>query len=595
MSHDVHIHCGIKRVRKVARDAYVKHHWLQIGKDTDKVHVDVHYLPNRLATTVSSVALDLMEVAAYVFTADQLCTRGGPREVEYGTRRRRSLRFTIAVRDPDLWNSKRVNDALRNALGFMSDDDYAFEFVRNAKPASTQSLFRFEDSDPSPPSYRSAMLFSGGLDSLGGAVREIIQNRCRTVLISHASTSKIAKPQTDLVHKLIASAAPGTPRPLHVQYTVNKGKSLGRDTNQRTRSFLFCSFAAIIARMLGLPGFKVYENGVISINLSPSMHVLGSRASRTTHPRTMHLMREFLNAVFSDSVAVETPFMWKTKADVLAEIKAAGLGSLCAHAISCAHTIARTVTHTHCGTCSQCVDRRLAALAADLAPEDDPATSYRTTPIDPIVSAPDVSMIEGYIAAARTCRAMKDANELLERHGELGRLLRHTEFTSTESLGAVFKLHRSHANSVICGLQKLVQSYSSEVATGTVPPKSLLGLALIMSDEAVSAPSEASSSRDGSFVVDPDRFQASFQGKSVTFGNTVQFRLLHLLAAKVGKYWPVGTINSKVWGGDDARSAAIHKAVSLLRGQIQPLGPNVVIDGSKSGHYALLISANGKE
>lgn len=595
MSHDFHIHCGMRRSRKPPRDAGVKHHWLQIGKGADQVHVDVNYLPNRLATTVSSAALDLMEVAAYVFTADQLCTRGGPREVEYGTRRRRSLRFTIAVRDPDLWNSKRVNDALRNALGFMSDDDYAFEFVRNAKPAPTQSLFRFEDSDPSPPSYRSAMLFSGGLDSLGGAVHEIIQNRCRTVLISHASTSKIAKPQTDLVHKLMASAAPGTPSPLHVQYTVNKGKSLGRDTNQRTRAFLFCSFAAIIARMLGLPGFKVYENGVISINLSPSMHVLGSRASRTTHPRTMHLMREFLNAVFSDSVAVETPFMWKTKADVLAEIKAAGLGSLCAHAISCAHTIARTLTHTHCGTCSQCVDRRLAALAADLSPEDDPATNYRTTPIDPIVSAPDVSMIEGYIAAARTCRAMKDANELLERHGELGRLLRHTEFTSTESLGAVFKLHRSHANSVICGLKKLVQSYSSEVATGTVPPKSLLGLALIMSGEAVSAPSEASSSREGSFVVDPDRFQVRFEGHSVTFKNTLDFRFLRLLAERPGHYLTVQNISIQVWGKEKASSQTIHKTASLLRSKLQSFGSHIQIDGSRSGHYALLISANGKE
>ena len=79
----------------------------------------------------------------------------------------------------------------------------------------------------------------------------------------------------------------------------------------------------------------------------------------------------------SDSVfVVETPFLWKTKTDIIQSIKKAGQTELIKHTVSCSHVFAMTKLHTHCGCCSQCIDRRLAIFAAE-GVEYDPDEMYK--------------------------------------------------------------------------------------------------------------------------------------------------------------------------------------------------------------------------
>ena len=123
--------------------------------------------------------------------------------------------------------------------------------------------------------------------------------------------------------------------------------------------------------MIGLPRIRFYENGVTSLNLPPVGQAIGARASRTTHSRTLAGFEAFFSALFAQPFRVENTFRWDTKTDVVRRIADAGCGPLIGQSRSCAQTWqAKTLTHAHCGVCSQCIDRRFAVLATGCAEHD---------------------------------------------------------------------------------------------------------------------------------------------------------------------------------------------------------------------------------
>jgi hypothetical protein len=123
---------------------------------------------------LSDRLVDFLEIASYVFTADTATPRGKKWADDDSTEPwGRDLAFLVAVREPDLWNDPRIKSALEEVLGFLSDDRYAFSFTpfdRKSIP-DQQSYFDFGDSDQWPfYAPNRVLMFSGGLDSLAGAV-----------------------------------------------------------------------------------------------------------------------------------------------------------------------------------------------------------------------------------------------------------------------------------------------------------------------------------------------------------------------------------------------------------------------------------------
>ena len=57
---------------------------LNLGKGRHEVHLRLDHLSKRLAAGLPEVGVDLLELAAYVYTADQAVTRGGRVEIDYG-------------------------------------------------------------------------------------------------------------------------------------------------------------------------------------------------------------------------------------------------------------------------------------------------------------------------------------------------------------------------------------------------------------------------------------------------------------------------------------------------------------------------------
>jgi hypothetical protein len=55
-----------------------------------------------------------------------------------------------------------------------------------------------------------------------------------------------------------------------------------------------------------------FENGVVSFNFPISEHVLGARASRTTHPRVLADCSRLFSQLLSDNISIQNPYLYVT-------------------------------------------------------------------------------------------------------------------------------------------------------------------------------------------------------------------------------------------------------------------------------------------
>jgi hypothetical protein len=126
-------------------------------------------ISKRLVQSVPDLLIDLIEIAAYVYCADQAISRGGERLSGMGASWRREFRFVIPVRDPDHWSRELTREPLCAALSFLSDDAYTFEFEEATNPSVFETYLDL-GSDAAAFRADEVLLFSGGLDSLGACL-----------------------------------------------------------------------------------------------------------------------------------------------------------------------------------------------------------------------------------------------------------------------------------------------------------------------------------------------------------------------------------------------------------------------------------------
>ncbi len=68
------------------------------------VTLKISDISRKMAANIPPVLVDLLEIATYVYCADQATTRGAGNAKNYGAKWRRRFRFHIPVRKPDLWS-----------------------------------------------------------------------------------------------------------------------------------------------------------------------------------------------------------------------------------------------------------------------------------------------------------------------------------------------------------------------------------------------------------------------------------------------------------------------------------------------------------
>jgi hypothetical protein len=226
--------------------------------------------------------------------------------------------------------------------------------------------------------------------------------------------------------------------------------------------------------MIRVKRVRFYENGIVSLNLPVCAQVVGGRATRTTHPMVLDGFQKLFTIVANEQFVVENPFVWTTKGDVVKKIVQAECGPMIPYSRSCAHTWETNNTHTHCGVCSQCIDRRFGMVAAE-AEQFDPVGQYK---IDIFTQArpkdEDKIMGAAYLERANQVGKLKDATQLVERYPEVLRVLRYLGGTPSGAAGRVFDLYKRHAGEVNAAVDELVARHITAIQQRTLPGDCLL-------------------------------------------------------------------------------------------------------------------------
>lgn len=314
---------------------------------------------------VPSAALDLFHLGVAVYCADRVDPRSSTADAWT-----RDISLTVPVDATVGWAS--AVDALTRALDFLTGDRWTLRLTPRDPPEESIAQL-----DLLPPD--AVCLFSGGLDSLSGAI-DLLDADQRVILVGHHENGQAPRRQTDLAEALAAKHGVGSVK-LRQLFLAPSGPKRGqlrplpqsRENTTRGRSFLFLSAGFAVAAALGqsVPLF-IPENGLIGINVPLTGSRPGSLSTRTTHPYFIHLMEEVRSAI-GLTVELKNPYRLSTKGEMLASSKNRRLLRVLApRSVSCAHPEAARWTKNprrpqgNCGYCYPCLIRRASLHHASL-------------------------------------------------------------------------------------------------------------------------------------------------------------------------------------------------------------------------------------
>ena len=430
----------------------------EIDGQPKSVTLKIGQMNRKLVAALPDRALDLIEIAALVYAVDAAVSRGGLKDQQMGAKWHRRFLVELPVLDMALWSNPETKQALEETLMFLSGDRFVFKFLRRSEGRGEQTrFFDFGSQDSWEPD--AIMMFSGGLDSFAGALEEIIERNNRVALISHFSATKIAPIQRDL-HEAIQHKL-GPEKSMHFPMRVQLRGGTNSEGTHRTRSFLFAALGAVTAISFGKDRVSFYENGVVSLNLPPVGNVLGTRATRTTHPQTLAKFSNLFSLIFSSSFKVDNPFFWRTKKDVVKTISRLEMADQIANTRSCADVHNQTTQYAHCGRCSQCIDRRFAILSAGLE-RHDPAEAYRLELMEgERTRVQDKEAALSYVRNAARFEVMS-ATDLEREFPAIATAVSHLDEPVEAALPRLAGLLKRHGKSVADVMRKALDGRSAE-------------------------------------------------------------------------------------------------------------------------------------
>jgi len=359
----------------------------------------------------TETGLDLLIVAAHVHAADTRVSRTTESQDSWT----REIRLVIPVSDQARWTG--ATSILERMLNFLTGDRWTIGFRK--RPPRFASAVKIRPLIFKKPSFDDLSLFSGGLDSLIGAI-DLLEAGGVPLLISHAGEGATSDAQNTLFTALKKNYKGSSFDRLRVWMSFEKGliKGVKSEDTTRGRSFLF--FAAGIFAGTGLDRsftLRVPENGLIALNVPLDSLRLGSLSTRTTHPFYMARWNDLMVALGIKG-KLENPYWNRTKGEMVAACaNGAFLKTLLPDSLSCSSpTKGRWLGRgiEHCGYCLPCLIRRASVrrgFGAD-------STVYTVTDL----SAQLLSTLK---AEGQQVRSFQLAAERLRRKPELASLLIH--------------------------------------------------------------------------------------------------------------------------------------------------------------------------
>jgi hypothetical protein len=292
---------------------------------------------------------DLLVVAA----AAEFCDRVQRRPAHGWAR---AFDLHVAVHDSGHWGQPDVQNALEDALGFLTGDAWRFTFsgrVRDA-PETQQISLKL------PANATLIMPYSEGLDSL--AVH---------ALTRHAEGRDLVRVR--LGSGGVDSRALGKDRQpfARVPYRV---KTDGRgESSARSRGFKFAVVTAIAAVMSGVSRIVVTESGQGA--LGPVLVRTGhAYPDYRVHPAFTRKMERLIEALTGHAVTYFYPRIWNTKGETLKEAAALPQPPDWRRTRSCwqgAQQVSVNGVRRQCGVCAACMLRRLSMHTAGIEEAPD--------------------------------------------------------------------------------------------------------------------------------------------------------------------------------------------------------------------------------
>ena len=379
----------------------------------------------------SEIGLDLLVVAAHVHAADTRLNRAATSQDGWT----REINLVVPVSDKARWS--KAAPILDTMLRFLTGDHWRCSF--RARPPRFDDLVKPELAISDVPPLDGVCLFSGGLDSLIGAIDCLKEGR-RPLFVSHSGEGAVSKPQRDLF-AMLETRTKTSERPndtlrrlrLAMAFPHNLASGVRGENSTRGRSFLFLASGAFAGAGLGKPfELTIPENGFIALNVPLDPTRLGANSTRTTHPFYLHRWNELLAAIGIPGT-VRNPYWDKTKGEMVKDCAEPRiLQELASASVSCAHpSLGRYHgdRHHHCGHCVPCLIRR-AAIEHAWGSKGDP-TGYRCAdlaaePLDP--SKAEGRQIRGFQYAIGRLAGRQDiARVLIHKPGPLREDVEHVE------------------------------------------------------------------------------------------------------------------------------------------------------------------------
>jgi len=322
----------------------------------------------RLGVYPSEMGVDILVLAAHVHAADTRISRGSESQDGWT----REIRLIVPVSDPERWAS--VSPAFVRMLNFLTGDQWALAF--RPRPLGFARFAPVRPARLFGPPFDDLALFSGGLDSLIGAI-DALEGGRTPLLISHAGEGATSDAQSSIFSGLQTHYRGRAFNRLRLWMAFPDGlvRDSAVENTTRGRSFLFFALGVFAGSGLDTPfTLKVPENGLIAVNVPLDPLRLGALSTRTTHPFYIARWNDVLQGLGLDG-RIENPYWDKTKGEmVVACANGTLLRRLVPLSLSCASPAKgrwKGLGTQHCGYCLPCIIRR-AALVAGLCPDPDP-------------------------------------------------------------------------------------------------------------------------------------------------------------------------------------------------------------------------------
>lgn len=271
----------------------------------------------------------------------------------------RHIRLSLPLYEPGEFTKPENYRMLLDVLWFLTGDQWEIEFVQRKGGLDSQPHLSLPITPP-----RFVVPFSNGLDSFSQA--RLLE----------------AEFGQDAVLRVCSGAARRKLNPfnipiLHIPRRFGPGKR--REQSYRSRPLVYFTFAAVASAVAGAEKVLVGESGQGAIG--PALLPFANEwPFRSTHPAFLSRLGQFLQAVYGQSIQIEAAQVWRTKGEVLLDLKEKNLVLGIEGTRSCSLDVRHRQGFDGCGICGGCLLRTTALRSAGLPQSPTSVAASHTSP-----------------------------------------------------------------------------------------------------------------------------------------------------------------------------------------------------------------------